>query len=134
LLEGEPVAQVATNVGLHDRAHLTFTRHFKRHVGHDARELRVLEALVIRSRGDLGPGNSRLPGDLDQVPVGVEALEPDIALGLLILRELDAVGDQARSEPTDLAGRMHLEPEVREPRTSLPPSAGPRASAKPSGS
>ncbi len=31
LLEGEPVAQVATNVGFHDQAHLT--RHFKRHVG-----------------------------------------------------------------------------------------------------
>jgi AraC-like DNA-binding protein len=31
LLEGEPVAQVATGVGFHDQAHLT--RHFKRHVG-----------------------------------------------------------------------------------------------------
>ena len=31
LLDGEPVAQVATNVGFHDQAHLT--RHFKRHVG-----------------------------------------------------------------------------------------------------
>jgi AraC-like DNA-binding protein len=31
LLEGEPVARVATNVGFHDQAHLT--RHFKRHVG-----------------------------------------------------------------------------------------------------
>jgi len=31
LLEGEPVAEVATNVGFHDQAHLT--RHFKRHVG-----------------------------------------------------------------------------------------------------
>jgi AraC-like DNA-binding protein len=31
LLNGEPVAQVATNVGFHDQAHLT--RHFKRHVG-----------------------------------------------------------------------------------------------------
>ena len=31
LLEGVPVAQVATNVGFHDQAHLT--RHFKRHVG-----------------------------------------------------------------------------------------------------
>jgi AraC-like DNA-binding protein len=31
LLEGEPVAQVATNVGFHDQAH--FTRLFKRHVG-----------------------------------------------------------------------------------------------------
>jgi AraC-like DNA-binding protein len=31
LLEGEPVAQVATGVGFYDQAHLT--RHFKRHVG-----------------------------------------------------------------------------------------------------
>ncbi len=31
LLDGEPVAQVATGVGFHDQAHLT--RHFKRHVG-----------------------------------------------------------------------------------------------------
>ena len=31
LLAGEPVAQVAVNVGFHDQAHLT--RHFKRHVG-----------------------------------------------------------------------------------------------------
>jgi AraC-like DNA-binding protein len=31
LLDGEPVAQVATSVGFHDQAHLT--RHFKRHVG-----------------------------------------------------------------------------------------------------
>ncbi|MGH2595823.1 MAG: AraC family transcriptional regulator [Actinomycetota bacterium] len=31
LLEGEPVAHVAANVGFHDQAHLT--RHFKRHVG-----------------------------------------------------------------------------------------------------
>jgi AraC-like DNA-binding protein len=31
LLEGEPVAQVAAEVGFHDQAHLT--RHFKRHVG-----------------------------------------------------------------------------------------------------
>ena len=31
LLEGEPVAQVATGVGFHDQSHLT--RHFKRHVG-----------------------------------------------------------------------------------------------------
>lgn len=31
LLEGEPAAHVATNVGFHDQAHLT--RHFKRHVG-----------------------------------------------------------------------------------------------------
>jgi AraC-like DNA-binding protein len=31
LLDGEPIAQVATNVGFHDQAHLT--RHFKRHVG-----------------------------------------------------------------------------------------------------
>ena len=31
LLEGEPIAQVATSVGFHDQAHLT--RHFKRHVG-----------------------------------------------------------------------------------------------------
>jgi len=31
LLEGQPVAQVAADVGFHDQAHLT--RHFKRHVG-----------------------------------------------------------------------------------------------------
>jgi AraC-like DNA-binding protein len=31
LLDGEPVAQVATSIGFHDQAHLT--RHFKRHVG-----------------------------------------------------------------------------------------------------
>ncbi|MGH2636311.1 MAG: AraC family transcriptional regulator [Actinomycetota bacterium] len=31
LLDGEPAAAVATNVGFHDQAHLT--RHFKRHVG-----------------------------------------------------------------------------------------------------
>jgi AraC-like DNA-binding protein len=31
LLDGEPVAQVATGVGFHDQAH--FTRHFRRHVG-----------------------------------------------------------------------------------------------------
>ena len=31
LLDGEPVAQVATGVGFHDQAHLT--RHFRRHVG-----------------------------------------------------------------------------------------------------
>jgi AraC-like DNA-binding protein len=31
LLEGQPVARVAANVGFHDQAHLT--RHFKRHVG-----------------------------------------------------------------------------------------------------
>jgi AraC-like DNA-binding protein len=31
LLQGEPVAQVATGVGFYDQAHLT--RHFKRHVG-----------------------------------------------------------------------------------------------------
>jgi AraC-like DNA-binding protein len=31
LLEGQPVAQVAADVGFHDQAH--FTRHFKRHVG-----------------------------------------------------------------------------------------------------
>ena len=31
LLNGEPVAQVATGVGFHDQAHLT--RHFRRHVG-----------------------------------------------------------------------------------------------------
>ena len=31
LLEGEPIARVATGVGFHDQAHLT--RHFKRHVG-----------------------------------------------------------------------------------------------------
>ena len=31
LLQGEPIAQVATGVGFHDQAHLT--RHFKRHVG-----------------------------------------------------------------------------------------------------
>jgi len=31
LLEGEPPAQVAADVGFHDQAHLT--RHFKRHVG-----------------------------------------------------------------------------------------------------
>ena len=31
LLEGEPVARVAANVGFSDQAHLT--RHFKRHVG-----------------------------------------------------------------------------------------------------
>lgn len=31
LLDGEPIAQVATGVGFHDQAHLT--RHFKRHVG-----------------------------------------------------------------------------------------------------
>lgn len=31
LLEGEPIAQVATSVGFHDQAHLT--RYFKRHVG-----------------------------------------------------------------------------------------------------
>ena len=31
LLEGEPVAHVATEVGFHDQAHLT--RHFRRHVG-----------------------------------------------------------------------------------------------------
>lgn len=31
LLDGEPAAQVATEVGFHDQAHLT--RHFKRHVG-----------------------------------------------------------------------------------------------------
>jgi AraC-like DNA-binding protein len=31
LLDGEPVAQVATGVGFHDQAHLT--RHFKRYVG-----------------------------------------------------------------------------------------------------
>ncbi len=31
LLEGEPVAQVATGVGFYDQAHLT--RHFRRHVG-----------------------------------------------------------------------------------------------------
>jgi len=31
LLQGEPIADVATGVGFHDQAHLT--RHFKRHVG-----------------------------------------------------------------------------------------------------
>jgi AraC-like DNA-binding protein len=31
LLDGEPVAQVATSVGFHDQAHLT--KHFRRHVG-----------------------------------------------------------------------------------------------------
>jgi AraC-like DNA-binding protein len=31
LLDGEPIAQVATGVGFHDQAHLT--RHFRRHVG-----------------------------------------------------------------------------------------------------
>jgi AraC-like DNA-binding protein len=31
LLDGEPVSQVAVDVGFHDQAHLT--RHFKRHVG-----------------------------------------------------------------------------------------------------
>jgi AraC-like DNA-binding protein len=31
LLEGQPVAQVAADVGFHDQAH--FTKHFKRHVG-----------------------------------------------------------------------------------------------------
>jgi hypothetical protein len=31
LLDGEPIAQVATGVGFHNQAHLT--RHFKRHVG-----------------------------------------------------------------------------------------------------
>jgi len=31
LLDGEPVAEVATGVGFHDQAHLT--RHFRRHVG-----------------------------------------------------------------------------------------------------
>jgi hypothetical protein len=72
--------------------------------GPDPRELRVLEALVIRSRGDLDPAELKAPGDLDHVPDGVEALEPDIALGLLILHELDAVGDQTRSEPANLVG------------------------------
>ena len=31
LLEGQPLAQVAADVGFHDQAH--FTKHFKRHVG-----------------------------------------------------------------------------------------------------
>jgi AraC-like DNA-binding protein len=31
LLEGQPLARVAADVGFHDQAH--FTRHFKRHVG-----------------------------------------------------------------------------------------------------
>ena len=59
---------------------------------------------------------------------------PDVALGFLVLHELDAVGDQTFPEPTDLVARIHLEPEVREPGTSLLASAGASASAKPTGS
>ncbi len=49
LLEGEPIAQVATGVGFHDQAHLT--RHFKRHVG--TTPARFARA---HSRSGAGPG------------------------------------------------------------------------------
>jgi hypothetical protein len=51
--------------------------------------------------------------------VGIEALEADVGLGLFILQELDAVGDQPSSELMDFLRSLHLEAEVREARGSL---------------
>ena len=51
--------------------------------------------------------------------VGIEALEPDVGFGVLVLDEFDTIGDQACSEPANFIGRPHLETEVREPGTAL---------------
>jgi hypothetical protein len=68
------------------------------------------------------------------MPVGIEALEPDVGLGVLVLDQLDAFGDHSRSEVSGLLGRIHVEPEVREPRTTRRPSVDPQGQANPSGS
>jgi AraC-like DNA-binding protein len=46
LLDGEPPALVATNVGFHDQAHLT--RHFKRHVGTTPARFAMSKASTLR--------------------------------------------------------------------------------------
>ncbi len=50
----------------------------------------------------LAQGRLRLPGHLDHVLVGVEALEADVGLGVLVIHELNAVGHKAGPKCLDL--------------------------------
>ena len=111
LLDGEPVAQVATGVGFHDQAHLT--RHFKRHVG-------TTPASYASATRALADRPSELPVTSTRA-AQIVALEPDVTLGLLALDEFDLVGDQACSESANLLGdsisNPSADPEPRSPAT-----------------
>jgi hypothetical protein len=76
----------------------TLTRHFRRHVGSTPASTRPRSAAAAAVER---PG-SRFPGHLDHMPVGIEALEPDVGLGVLVLDELDAFGNHPRSEVSGL--------------------------------
>jgi hypothetical protein len=60
-----------------------------------------------------------LPRYLDDVAVGIEALETDVALRVLVLDELDAVSDESSPKPPDFLGRICVEAEMREARAPL---------------
>lgn len=90
-------------------------------------ERRLTGSKLDPHKEDEGPGVNGhrqlhtlgLPGHLDHVPVGVQALEADVALGVLVLDELDGVGHKADPKCPDLLGGVHIESEMREAERAI---------------